>query len=167
MLSGIKDLFRTYDARISERYQLSIDKFSRSYAKDSASCIILGEGGHGQHDDELTLWTELSSPRGAPTPSEKKNRRQAEPVVKSKRAKTELAEGLIILGTEIRAGMVEALGGLQSTVPLQSTQDQISASLQQQAQDRIAEKEEREKATAAQTLINAQLVQVLQQIQKK
>jgi hypothetical protein len=79
------------------------------------------------------LWTELSSPRGTPTPSEKENRRQAEPVVKSKRAKTELAEGLIILGKEIRGGMVEALGGLQSTVPLQSTQDQISASLQQQA----------------------------------
>jgi hypothetical protein len=37
MLSGIKDLFRTYDARISETYQLSIDKFSRGYAKDSAS----------------------------------------------------------------------------------------------------------------------------------
>jgi hypothetical protein len=35
-------------------------------------------------------------------------------VVKSKRAKTELAEGLIILVKEMRARMVEALGGLQS-----------------------------------------------------
>ena len=137
------------------------------HGRPGLASVNLGEGGHGQHDDELTLWTELSSPSGTPTPLEKENRRQAEPVVKSKRAKTELAEGLIILGQEIRAGMVEALGGLQSTVPLQSTLDQISASLQQQAQDRIAEKEEREKATAAQTLINAQLVQVLQQIQKK